>query len=109
RGPTGTRIEQTEEMALKTLGIVEELAGPGNVESSVGYVGTFPSQYPVQYIYHWTCGPEEVSLRVSLRHGSGVRVADLKERLRADRPGAGGPERRDRPRRRPGAGGGHVK
>lgn len=87
RGPTGTRIERTEEMALKTLEIVEELAGPGNIESSVGYVGAFPSQYPVQYIYHWTCGPEELSLRISLRHGSGVRVPDLKERLRAELPG----------------------
>ena len=44
-------------MALKTLDIVEELAGEGNLDSSVGYVGTFPSQYPVQYIYHWTAAP----------------------------------------------------
>src|SRR5262249_29827343 len=87
RGPTGTRIERTEEMALKTLEIVEDMVGPGNIDSSVGYVGASRSQYPVQYIYHWTCGPEEFSMRISLRHGSGVRIADLKEKLRAELPG----------------------
>src|SRR5262249_36883202 len=86
RGPTGTRIERTEEMALKTLEVVEDLAGAGNIESSVGYVGAFPSQYPVQYIYHWTCGPEELSLRISLKHGRGVRIAGLTGRLRAELP-----------------------
>jgi multidrug efflux pump subunit AcrB len=86
RAPTGTRIERTEEIALKALAVVEEMVGPGNVESSVGYVGAYPPQYPVQYIFSWTSGPEEASLRVALKRGCGVRVADLKARLRAELP-----------------------
>jgi multidrug efflux pump subunit AcrB len=87
RAPTGTRIERTEEIALRALDVVGDLVGRENVESSVGYVGAYPPQYPIQYIFNWTSGPEEASLRIALKRGCGVRVADLKARLRAELPG----------------------
>lgn len=86
RAATGTRIERTEELALQALEAVKELAGPDNVAVSVGYVGTPSPNYPGQSIYQWTTGPEEALLRVSLKPGSGVRSADLKNRLRLDLP-----------------------
>jgi multidrug efflux pump subunit AcrB len=91
RAPDGTRIERTEEIAQQALAIIKEEAGQGpdgedNVAISVGYVGLIPSSYPINTIYLWMRGPEEAVLRVALRRGSGVRVEDLKRRLRERLP-----------------------
>src|ERR1051326_7236309 len=82
RAPTGTRIERTEEMALKTLDIVSEQAGKNNVDITLGYVGVQPPSFPVNTIYQWSSGPQEAVLQIALKRGSGVRVAELRERLR---------------------------
>ncbi len=82
RAPTGTRVERTEELTNELLRLIQEKAGPGNVNRSVGYVGTIPSSYPIQAVYQWTSGPEEVLLKVGLRRGSGIRVADFQSQLR---------------------------
>ncbi len=86
RAPDGTRIERTEEIVVQALGLIKEEAGLDNVELSLGYVGLLPSSYPINNIYLWTRGPEEAVLRVALRQGSGVRVEDLKHRLREKLP-----------------------
>jgi multidrug efflux pump subunit AcrB len=82
RAPTGTRIERTEQIALKALDAIAEEAGKNNVDISVGYVGVQPPAFPVNTIYQWQSGPQEAVLQIALKHGSGVRVAQLKERLR---------------------------
>jgi multidrug efflux pump subunit AcrB len=82
RGPAGTRIERTEEIAQKTLEIIQEEVGAGNVAITVGFGGVSPSSYTINTVYIWTGGPEEAILRVALKHGSGVRVEALKQRLR---------------------------
>jgi multidrug efflux pump subunit AcrB len=86
KGPTGTRIEWTEDLARQAIGVVREEAGPQNVETTVGYVGTTPPNYPNNAIYLWTSGPEEAVLRIALKHDSGVRLDDLKARLRRRLP-----------------------
>jgi len=86
RAPEGTRIERTEQIATQALDLIKEEAGPDNVELSIGYVGLIGSSYPINNIYLWTRGPEEAVLRVALKHGSGVRVEDLKQRLRHKLP-----------------------
>ncbi|HTU16487.1 MAG TPA: efflux RND transporter permease subunit [Gemmataceae bacterium] len=86
RAPDGTRIERTEEIAVQALDLIKEEAGPDNVELSLGYVGLIGSSYPINNIYLWTRGPEEAVLRVALKRGSGVRVEDLKHRLREKLP-----------------------
>ena len=83
KAPAGTRIEKTERIAKSALDAVKADVGAGAVDISVGYVGLIPSSYPINAIYQWTAGPEEVLLRVALRHGSGVDVEALKRRLRA--------------------------
>jgi multidrug efflux pump subunit AcrB len=85
RAATGTRIERTEEIARKALDLINETAG-GKVEATVGFVGQTSPNASNQAIYLWTSGPEEAVLRVALRHGSGVRVEDLKARLRRELP-----------------------
>ncbi len=84
RAPTGTRIESTEQIALKTLDEIRQLAGPGNVEISIGYVGTYAPSYPVNLIYLWTSGPQEAVLRVQLRDRAHINIPRLRERLRAN-------------------------
>lgn len=82
RAPTGTRIERTEELALQAVRHIEKQAGPGNVRATVGYVGMFPTNYPIQAVHQWTSGPEELILKVALTANSGIRVADFKAQLR---------------------------
>ena len=82
RGKEGTRIEETEKSALRILELMKQEAGPGNVESTLGYVGGQSADHPINAIYLWTSGPEEGVLQVQLRHGSGLHIEDFKERLR---------------------------
>jgi multidrug efflux pump subunit AcrB len=86
RAATGTRIERTEEIARKALEIIAEAAGPDKVEATVGFVGVTPPTFPNQAVYLWTSGPEEAALGVALKEKSGVRVEELKSRLRRELP-----------------------
>ncbi len=92
KAPTGTRIEKTEQIARAALEAIRKEVGAQGVEISVGYVGLIPSSYPINAIYQWTGGPEDVRLRVALRRGSRVDVEGLTQRLRArlgrEMPGA---------------------
>ena len=82
KAPAGTRIEKTEQIARAALDAVKSDVGDDAVDISVGYVGLIPSSYPINAIYQWTAGPEEVLMRVALRHDSKVDVEALKRRLR---------------------------
>ena len=66
--------------------LIKEEVGPDNVELSVGYVGLIGSSYPINTIFLWIRGPEEAVLRVALKPGSGVRIEELKQRLREQLP-----------------------
>ena len=96
KGPTGTRIERTEELAREVMRRVEEAVGPGNVAISLGYVGVAPSSYPINAVYLWTGGPEEAVLRVGLKPDARVRVEALKSQLRRTLPGQLGDWLRDK-------------
>lgn len=82
RAPAGTRIEVTEQTALKTLDEIKRLAGPGNVDISVGYVGTYAPSYPINLIYSWSSGPQEAVLRVQLKKDAHIDIPRLQENLR---------------------------
>jgi len=82
RAPVGTRIERTEQIALQTLDAIKREVGPDNVEITLGFVGTQPPNYPINTIYLWSSGSEEAVLQVQLKRGTGIRIEDLKERLR---------------------------
>jgi multidrug efflux pump subunit AcrB len=81
RAPTGTRVENTEALALKVLEVIKREAGPENVVLTMGLVGVHAPNYPVNLIHLWNGGPEEAWLAVQLKRGS-LRVEPLKERLR---------------------------
>jgi len=86
RAPTGTRVERTEMITLKALDAIREEAGPDNVEITLSFVGTQPPNYPINSIYLWSSGPQEAVLLVAMRPKSGVRLEELKERLRNKLP-----------------------
>jgi multidrug efflux pump subunit AcrB len=83
RAPDGTHINRSEQTAIDALDLIAEEVGRDNVELTLGYVGAIPSSYPINGVFQWSRGPEEAILMVSLKPGSGIRVEDLKETLRA--------------------------
>jgi multidrug efflux pump subunit AcrB len=87
RAPTGTRVETTERLSLDVLRAIQDAAGPGNVTTTLGYVGAVPSSYPINTIYLWTSGQHEAVLRVALNRNSNIRVDEFEERLRETLPG----------------------
>jgi multidrug efflux pump subunit AcrB len=86
RAPDGTPLERTEALARDVLDEIGRTVGPDNVTISVSLVGTASYNYPINSIYLWTSGPQEAVLRIALKQGSGIRVAELQERLRAELP-----------------------
>ncbi|TAN20896.1 MAG: efflux RND transporter permease subunit [Acidobacteria bacterium] len=84
RAPAGTRLKRTEVAYAQALDIVNRDAGPGNVETTLGFVGTQPRSYPINLIYLWTSGPQEAVMQVALRPGSGLHLAEFEARLRRD-------------------------
>ncbi len=82
RAPTGTRVERTEVLTLQAIEAIEAEAGAENVDFTLAFAGTQPPAYPINTIFLWMSGPHEAVIQVALRKGSGVRVADLQERLR---------------------------
>ena len=85
RAPVGTRVERTEVIALKALDAIKTETGD-NVDISLGYVGTQPASYPINTIHLWMSGSHEAVITIALKPGSGIRIADLKERLRKKLP-----------------------
>ena len=85
RAPSGTRVERTEVIALNILKAIRE-ESKGQVEITIGYVGTQPPSYPVNTIHQWTSGPHEAILLIKLKSGSGIRLNEFKEKLREKLP-----------------------
>jgi len=81
RAPAGTRIERTEKITLAALKLIADEVGAENVESTLGFVGVQPPNYPINIIYLWTGGPEESVMQVQIKSGA-VSLESLKERLR---------------------------
>ncbi|HKV40773.1 MAG TPA: efflux RND transporter permease subunit, partial [Blastocatellia bacterium] len=86
RAPTGTRVERTELLALKALDTIKQEAGPNNVAVTLSFVGTQPPSYPIDAIFLWTSGPQEAVVLVALKNGAGIKLEDLKERIRTRLP-----------------------
>nr|WP_309696584.1 efflux RND transporter permease subunit [Armatimonas sp.] len=90
RAPAGTRIEKTEELALQVLSFLNQEAGKGVVEKTMGFIGVQPPSFPVNLIHLWTGGPHEAVLQAQLK---GASLEPLKEKLRAriarELPGVG--------------------
>jgi len=80
--PTGTRAEDTARMVTNVLEEIQTAAGPGNVDISLGYVGTQGASYPINTVFLWTTGPHEAVMNVALNPAAGIGVAAFEEKLR---------------------------
>jgi multidrug efflux pump subunit AcrB len=83
RMPAGTKVELTEQAALKSLDLIKREAGADQVALTMGLVGVHAPNYPVNLIHLWNGGPEEAWLAVQLKPDARVKISSLKERLRA--------------------------
>jgi len=82
RAPTGTRIEETERIVLRSLNTIRRETGPDNVELTSDFVGVVPSSYPVNLIHLFTSGPQEAVIQVALKPDA-PRGEALREKLRS--------------------------
>jgi multidrug efflux pump subunit AcrB len=83
RAPSGTRVDNTEALAKRVLGIIgREAGGADKIEVSIGMVGVHNSSFPVNLIHLWNGGPEEGWLAVQFKPGSGLHMEPFKEKLR---------------------------
>ena len=82
RAATGTKVENTEQLALRVLDVVKREIGADKIAITLGLVGVHAPNYPVNLIHLWNGGPEEAWLAVQLKPGS-PPIEDLKEKLRA--------------------------
>jgi len=79
RAPTATRLETTEQIALRTLAIIGE---ESPIATSMGLIGVHAPNYPVNLIHQWNSGPEEATLQIQLKPDA-KPVSVLREKLRA--------------------------
>src|ERR1039458_6892980 len=80
--PIGTRVPVTEDLVRQVLNTIQQEAGDGNVESTLGYVGLQAASYPINTIYLFTSGPHEAIIRVALRSDAGIKLPEFEEHLR---------------------------
>jgi multidrug efflux pump subunit AcrB len=82
RAPQGTRIERTEEKALKVLNIMEKMVGKEHIGISSIYVGNHPSLFSVSPIYLWMAGPHEAVFQIALKDYHNGDMDSFKDDLR---------------------------
>src|SRR5207248_186529 len=83
RAPAGTRIEETERIVLRALGIIRQAAGKDNVVITSDFMGVVPSSYPVDLIHLFSSGPQEAIIQVAVKPDA-PRGEALRERIRGD-------------------------
>ncbi len=80
--PLGTRAEDTVNLTTDVLDQIKQAAGQGNVDATLGYVGTQAPTYPINTVFLWTNGPHEAVINVALRPGAKIDIAAFEEKLR---------------------------
>jgi multidrug efflux pump subunit AcrB len=82
RAPDGTRIERTEAMVVKTLGVLNELVGKKNIAITSAFIGQHPAQFSTSPIYLFMSGPHEAVLQLQLADDYNMNLDELKEKIR---------------------------
>ncbi|MGO4294080.1 efflux RND transporter permease subunit [Chitinophaga sp. RAB17] len=80
--PTGTRLERTETMLIKSTEILKEMVGAKNIDITSSFIGTHPSSYSTNPIYLFMATPNEAVLQVNLKEDYKVNMDEFKEKLR---------------------------
>ena len=85
RSPPGSEYELTRKCAIKVLEVIDEQT-QGKVAISMGYVGLGATNTATNNILLFMRGTDDAQLRVRLQEGSGIRIQELRERLRKALP-----------------------
>jgi multidrug efflux pump subunit AcrB len=85
-GPDGTRVAVTEALVDKVLAAITREAGANNLETTLGYIGTQPSSYPINTVFLWTSGSQQAIINVGLKPGVSISLRSLEENLRQKLP-----------------------
>ncbi|MBZ0184828.1 MAG: efflux RND transporter permease subunit, partial [Candidatus Obscuribacterales bacterium] len=80
--PTGMRVEALEHRVLKTIEEIKKEVGAENVEKTLGYAGQQPPMFPISSAFLWTSGPHQAVLDVELKESAGIKISEIKDRLR---------------------------
>jgi len=86
RPPPGSNFELTREMAVKCLEVIEQEAGAGHIEITMGFVGQVAPNFGIDNMVLFMRGPDDGQLRVALKEDSGIELAPFRERLRKRLP-----------------------
>jgi multidrug efflux pump subunit AcrB len=84
--PDGTRVAVTEALVQKVLAAITREAGAGNLDRTLGYIGTQPSSYPINTVFLWTSGPQQAIMNVGLNPEAKISLRSLEENLRQKLP-----------------------
>jgi len=85
RAPPGSEYKLTRKLAIKMLEVIDQETDH-KVAISMGYVGMAATNTATNNMLLFMRGPDDGQIRVRLSEGSGLRVADLRERLRKALP-----------------------
>jgi multidrug efflux pump subunit AcrB len=86
RAPPGSNFEITRQIATKVLQVVDDEVGAGNVRISMGFAGQQAPVYSMNNLILFMRGPDDGQLRIALDEESGVRLVDLRDKLRKSLP-----------------------
>jgi multidrug efflux pump subunit AcrB len=81
RAPPGSEYEVTRKLAVRMLEVIDQET-KHKVAISMGYVGMAATNTATNNMLLFMRGPDDGQIRVRLLEGSGLHVADLRERLR---------------------------
>ncbi len=86
RTPPGTNFEITRQAWLRCLQVIEQEVQSDNVLISMGFAGQQAPNYGMNNMLLFMRGPDDGEMRVQLRPDSGIRLNELRERLRKALP-----------------------
>ncbi len=82
RPPPGTNFEITRMMGQKILEIIEREVGQKNIDISIGYAGQIAPQFGLNNMILLMRGPDDGMIRMAFKEGSGISLADFREKMR---------------------------
>ena len=82
RAPAGTKLDKTEQIALRALEVIKLELGAENIGTTLGLVGVHAPNYPVNLVHAWNSGTDEATLQVQLKADAKVDLDAAKENLR---------------------------
>ena len=82
RDPDGTRVENTELDVIKTLAVLDTLAGKENISITSAFIGQHPGLFSSSPVYLFMAGPQEAVLQVQLKEDFKTNLEDLQDKFR---------------------------